>query len=235
VSAGTLGVDSGTADVRRNVAEVKDILRGYAIEAWLAHFPGFVDDLTDCLWAYSTGLAGAASVYAVDRLEDEPLDPCGLYYVLLLQLWTSRDGGQVSEEDYEWFRTCARTAMAEVAKAALSGAPVAPAVSAPSAVPAVVVPTAVPVAPGPGPLPVVRFLPSAPTIQTLPAAADSGGSSSNEVVAVGCPAPCLLVSGGAPVASGSGSRSQKRPRPTVAVPGRVCNVCLPARLCRTSL
>jgi hypothetical protein len=122
--------------VRRNVAEVKDISRGYAVEAWLARFPGFVDDLADRLRAYSAGLAGAASVYAADRLQDEPLDPCGPYYVLLSQLRTSRDGGQVSEEDYEWFRTRARTAMAEVAKAALSGAPAAPAASAPSAVPA---------------------------------------------------------------------------------------------------
>jgi hypothetical protein len=215
-------------DVRWNVAEVKDISRGYAVEAWLARFPGFVDDLADRLRAYSAGLAGAASVYAADRLEDEPLDPCGPYYVLLSQLRTSRDGGQVSEEDYEWFRTRARTAMAEVAKAALSGAPAAPAASAPSAVPAVV-------ALGPGPSPAVRFSPNAPAIQTLPAAADSGGSSSDEVVAVGRPAPRLLVSGGAPVASGSGSRSRKRPRPTAAVPGRVRNVRLPARLCRPGL
>jgi hypothetical protein len=215
-------------DVRQNVAEVKDISQGYAVEAWLARFPGFVDDLADCLRAYSAGLAGAASVYAADRLEDEPLDPCGPYYVLLSQLRTSRNGGQVSEEDYEWFRTRARTAMAEVAKAALSGAPAAPAASAPSAIPAVV-------APGPGPSPAVRFSPSAPAIQTLPAAADLGGSSSDEVVAVGCPAPRLLVSGGAPVASGSGLRSRKRPRPTAAVPGRVCNVRLPARLCRPGL
>jgi hypothetical protein len=222
-------------DVRQNVAEVKDISRGYAVEAWLARFPGFVDDLADRLRAYSAGLAGAASVYAADRLEDEPLDPCGPYYILLSQLRTSRDGGQVSEEDYEWFRTRTRTAMAEVAKAALSGAPAAPAASAPSAVPAVIAPTAAPVAPGPGPSPVVRFSPSAPAIQTLPAAADSGGSSSDEVVAVGRPVPRLLVSGGAPVVSGSGSRSRKRPRPTAAVPGRVRNVRLPARLCRTGL
>ncbi|KAN0128002.1 hypothetical protein V8E53_014179, partial [Lactarius tabidus] len=114
--------------------------------------------------------------------------------------------------------------MAEVAKAALSGAPAAPAASAPSAVPAVVVPTAVPVAPGPGPSPVVHFSPSAPAIQTLPAAADLGGSSSDEVVAVGRPVPCLLVSGGAPVVSGSGLHSRKRPRPTAAVPGR-CFEC----------
>ncbi|KAN0136450.1 hypothetical protein V8E53_005818, partial [Lactarius tabidus] len=222
VSAGALGVDSGAVDVRQNVAEVKDISQGYAIEAWLARFPGFVDDLADRLRAYSAGLAGAVHVYAADRLEDEPLDPCGPYYVLLLQLRTSRNGGQVSEEDYEWFRTHARTAMAEVAKAALSGAPAAPAASAPSAVPAVV-------APGPGPLPAVCFSPSAPAIQTLPAAADSGGSSSDEVVAVGRPVPRLLVSGGAPVVSGSGSHSRKRPRPTAAVPGQ-CFECKASHL-----
>jgi hypothetical protein len=230
-----LGVDSGAADVWRNVAKVKDISQGYAVEAWLACFLGFVDDLTDCLRVYSAGLAGAANVYAVDQLEDEPLDPCGPYYVLLSQLWTSRNGGQVSEEDYEWFHTRTHTAMAEVAKAALSGAPAAPAASAPSAVPTVVAPTAAPVAPGPGPLPVVRFSPSAPAIQTLPAAANSGGSSSDEVVAVGRPVPHLLVSGGTPVVSGSGSRSRKWPHPTAAVPGQVRNVCLPACLCCTGL
>jgi hypothetical protein len=93
--------------------------------------------------------------------------------------------------------------MSEVAKAASAGASAAPAASAPSVVPAVVVPTAAPVAPGPGPSPVVRFSPSTPTIQTLPAAVNSGGSSSNEVVAVGPPVLHLLVPGGAPVASGS--------------------------------
>jgi hypothetical protein len=91
-----------------------------------------------------------------DWLEDKPLDPCGPYYILLPQLWTSCDGGQVSKADYEWFCTCARTAMAEVAKVASAAA------SAPSVVPAVVGPTAAPVAPGPGPLPVVCSLPSSP-------------------------------------------------------------------------
>jgi hypothetical protein len=212
----------------QNVAEVKDILQGYAVEAWLTCFLGFVDDLADRLQTYSTGLAGAANVYAADQLEDEPLNPCGPYYILLLQLQTSRNGGQVSEEDYEWFRTRARTAMAEVVKVDSAGASAAPAVSAPSAVPAVVAPTAALVVPGPGPLPVMHFLPSTPAIQTLPAAADLGGSSSDEVVAVGRPALCLLVSGSTPVVSSSSSHSRKWPHPTAAVPGRVHNVRLPA-------
>jgi hypothetical protein len=107
------------------------------------------------------------NVYAADQLEDEPLDPCGPYYVLLSQLWTSCNSGQVSEVDYEWFHTRTCTAMSEVVKVASAGASAAPAASAPSVVPTVVVPTAAPVAPGPGPLPVVCFSPSTVTFLLL--------------------------------------------------------------------
>jgi hypothetical protein len=217
-----LGVDRDAVDLRRNVAEVKDIARGYAVEAWLTRFPGFVDDLADRLQAYSVALVAAANVYAADRLEDEPVDPCGTYYVLLSQLRTSRNGGQVSEADYEWFRTCARAAMSEVAKAASAGASVVPVASVSS-----VVPAAAPVAPGLVPSPVVRLSPSAPAIQTSPVAVNSGGSSSGVVDAVGHPEPRLLQPGGAPVASDSGSRSRKRLRPVLAVPGQVRNVRFP--------
>jgi hypothetical protein len=168
MSAGALGIDHDSADMQQNVAKVKDIVQDYAIKAWLTRFPGFVDNLADCLQMYSASLAGAANVYAADRLEDEPLNPCGPYYVLLSQLQTSRDSGQVSKADFEWFCTCTRTTMSEVAKAASAGASVVLAGSAPSVVPAVIVPTATPVAPGPGPSPVVCSSPSAPTIQTLP-------------------------------------------------------------------
>jgi hypothetical protein len=81
-----LGIDGSAADVQQNVAEVKDIVRGYAVEAWLTRFPGFVDDLADYLWTYSAGLAGAVNIYAVDWLEDKPPNPCGPYYALLSQL-----------------------------------------------------------------------------------------------------------------------------------------------------
>jgi hypothetical protein len=193
----------------------------YAVKAWLTCFLGFVDNLADCLWTYSAGLAGAANVYAADQLEDKPLNPCGPYYILLLQLWTSCDSGQVSKADYEWFCTCACTTMSEVTKAASAGA------SSPSMVPAVVVPAAALVAPSPRPSPVVHPLLSAPAIQTLPVAFNLGGSSSDEVIVVGHPELHLLLPGSAPVASGSGSRSRKRACPVVTVPGQVCNVCLP--------
>src|ERR1700761_6211210 len=112
--ASAIGVDDDEHRAfLQHVAEIRDMIRGFAVESWLEELPSFVDDLEARLRKYSVALRGFQASVAARQVEGEPPDLWEPYYEFLTRLRISHEQDEVSEEDFEWYNARARLALSE--------------------------------------------------------------------------------------------------------------------------
>ena len=202
--------------LRAIVAETREAVRAFAVESWLARFPGFVDDLAPRLRTFSQALATSTASCSED-LGDVPVDPRAPYWDMLKDLRTSRAAGQAPSEDHDWYRARALLAIAEFSATSHADLEAAYPRSAPS----------VPVAPA-----VASPSSALPAIQTLSSPAESSDLASEAAVVVARPRPRIVLSESEPADPGGRSRGVKRARPAADSTVRIrVRVFLPS-LCR---
>ena len=80
----------------------------------MARFPRVVAGLERRLSTYAQALAMAESRASEDAEESEDVDPRAPLWGLLTFLRTAHEGGQVPQEDYEWYRARARLALSKL-------------------------------------------------------------------------------------------------------------------------
>ena len=96
------------------LSNMRASLRDFAVESWLDRFPGFVSDLEGRLRTYASALRQAEQNVAADADGTNP-DPRAPLWGLLAVLRSSQSSGQVSPDDFEWFRARALLAIDELA------------------------------------------------------------------------------------------------------------------------
>ncbi len=103
--------------------DIRRELRDFAVELWLERFPGFVSNLEDRLHNYASVLRVAEEHAAADASGDVDSDPHAPLWGLLSTLHVSYEAGQVSNADYEWYRSWACLAITEFQASSTPGAP----------------------------------------------------------------------------------------------------------------
>ena len=72
--------------IPQDVAEVHQLACSFTVKLWLQHFPGYVDDLAQCLKDYSTALRTLKAEAREDQCTGNKLNPHEVYFMFRLQL-----------------------------------------------------------------------------------------------------------------------------------------------------
>jgi hypothetical protein len=179
-ATGIAADNTDTGLIHRALADTKGKIHAYAVEAWLACFPGFVNDLALCLHGYTASLCSAETAYTVSLLEGEPANHHRPYWRLMTQFWSSHANREISDSNFQWYdaHTCLAITELDVPLAPLSPEPMEEDTALASS--AMVV--------------AARSSLSLPTIQTLSSLVKSEGSTFECTVVVAHPRPCIVTS-----------------------------------------
>lgn len=86
----------------------------FADASWLVRFPRAVEGLEHRLSTYANALQLAVERASADTDDSDDVDPRASLWGLLSFLRSSHDTGQVTDADYEWYRSRARLALSEL-------------------------------------------------------------------------------------------------------------------------